>query len=169
MLKHLTVCITTICGKFFKRWEYRTTLPAPEKSICRLRSNSQNWTWNNGLVPNWERSMSRMVYCHCAYLIYMQSTSCEMPGWMNHKLESRSPNINNLRYADDTTLMAESKEHLDEGERREWKSWLKIQHSKNKDHGIWCHHFMANRTGRSNRFYFIGFQNHCRQWLQPWN
>ena len=40
----------------------------------------------------------------------MQSTSCEMPGWMNDKLESR--NINNLRYADDTTPMAESKEEL---------------------------------------------------------
>ena len=44
-------------------------------------------------------------------------------------------NINNLRYADDTNLMAESeegtKEPLDEGERREWKSWLKTQLSKN--------------------------------------
>ena len=44
-------------------------------------------------------------------------------------------NINYLRYADDTTLMAESekelKELLDESERREWKSWLKAQHSEN--------------------------------------
>ena len=42
-------------------------------------------------------------------------------------------NINNLRHADDTTLMAESKElkTLDQGEREEWKSWLKTQHSKN--------------------------------------
>ena len=40
-------------------------------------------------------------------------------------------NINNLRYADDTTLMAESKEALDESERGEWKSWLKTQHSEN--------------------------------------
>ena len=43
-------------------------------------------------------------------------------------------NINNLRCADDTTLMAESKgteEPLDESERGEWKSWLKPQHSKN--------------------------------------
>ena len=44
-------------------------------------------------------------------------------------------NVNNLRYAHDTTLMAESKDELkkslDEGERGEWKSWLKIQHSKN--------------------------------------
>ena len=43
-------------------------------------------------------------------------------------------NINNLRYADDTTLMAESEEelkkHLDESERGEWKSWFKAQHSK---------------------------------------
>ena len=45
-------------------------------------------------------------------------------------------NINNLSYADDTILMAESeeelKEHLEEGERGEWKCWLKTQHSKTK-------------------------------------
>ena len=54
----------------------------------------------------------KAVYRHPAYLTYMQNTSCKMPGWMNHKLESRFPgrNINNLRYADDTTHMAESKE-----------------------------------------------------------
>ena len=40
-------------------------------------------------------------------------------------------NINNRRYADDTTLMAESEEELDESERGEWKSWLKAQHSEN--------------------------------------
>ena len=33
----------------------------------------------------------KAVYCQVAYLTYMQSTSCEMPGWMNHKLESRLP------------------------------------------------------------------------------
>ena len=59
-------------------------------------------------------------------------------------------NINNLRYADDTILMAESEEELKsllkvKGER---KSWLKTQHSKNKDHGIWSYHFMANRWGK---------------------
>ena len=56
-------------------------------------------------------------------------------------------NISNLRYADDTTLMEErrTKDPLDEGERRERKYWLKTQHSKNEDHGIQSHHFMANR------------------------
>ena len=52
----------------------------------------------------------KAVYCHPAYLTYMQSTSYKMPGEMNLKLESR--NINNLRYADDTTLMAEREEEL---------------------------------------------------------
>ena len=56
----------------------------------------------------------KAVYCHPAYLIYMQSTSYEMPGWMKHKLELRLPGekSNNLRYADGTTLMAESEEEL---------------------------------------------------------
>ena len=55
----------------------------------------------------------KAVYCHSVYLTYMQNTSCKMPGWMSYKLESRAGrNINNLRYADDTTLMAESKEEL---------------------------------------------------------
>ena len=53
----------------------------------------------------------KAVYCPLAYLTYMQSTSWEMLGWMKHKLESRLPGeINNLRYTDYTTLMAESKE-----------------------------------------------------------
>ena len=72
-----------------------------------------------------------------------------MLDWMKHKLESRLPrNINNFRYADDTTLiMAESKEL--ESEKGEWKSSLKAQHSENEDHGIWSHHFMENRWGNN--------------------
>ena len=55
----------------------------------------------------------KAVYCHPAYLTYMQSTSCKMPGWMKHKLESRIlGEISIIRYADDTTLRAESKEDL---------------------------------------------------------
>ena len=73
-----------------------------------------------------------------------------MPGWMKHKIARR--NINNLRYADDTTLMAESeeelKEPLEESERRV-KTWLKTQHSRNEEHGIWSHHFVANKWGNS--------------------
>ena len=72
-------------------------------------------------------------------------------------------NINNLRYADDTTLMAESEEELksllmrvkEESE----KVGLKLNIQKTKDHGIWFHHFMANRRGKSgntDRFDLLG-------------
>ena len=77
-------------------------------------------------------------------------------------------NINNLSYADDTTLMAESEEEL--------KSLLmkvKVESEKvglklnieNEDHGILSHHFMGNRWGNSGNsvgLYFGGLQNHCR-------
>ena len=62
--------------------------------------------------------------------------------------------------------MAESKEELKsllkkvKGESE--KVWLKTQYSKNEDHGIWSHHFMANRWGNSDKFYFLRLQNHCR-------
>ena len=77
-------------------------------------------------------------------------------------------NINNLRYANNTTLMAESEEELksvlmkvkEESE----KVGLKLSIQKT-DHGILSHHFMGNRwgnSGKSVRFYFFGLQNHCR-------
>ena len=56
----------------------------------------------------------KAVYCHPPYLTYMQSTSWEMLCWMKHRLESRLPEeiSINLRYADDTTVMAEREEEL---------------------------------------------------------
>ena len=82
------------------------------------------------------------------------------------KIARRS--INNLRYADDPTLMAESEEELKSllmKVKEESESWLKAQHSENEDHDIRSHHFMANRwrnSGNSGRFYFGGLQNHDR-------
>ena len=78
-------------------------------------------------------------------------------------------NINNLRYADDTTLMAESKEELkrllmnvkEESE----KASLKLNFQKTKFMASSSHHFMANRqgnSGNSERRYYFGLQNHCR-------
>ena len=76
-------------------------------------------------------------------------------------------NINNLRYADDTTLMAESKELnslLMKVEQESEKVGLKLNIQKT-DHGIQSHHFMANRwgnRGNSVRLNFLSLQNHCR-------
>ena len=78
-------------------------------------------------------------------------------------------NVNNQRYADDTTLMAEREEKVKsllmkvkEGSER---AGLKLNIRKNEDHGIRSHHFMANRwenIGLSDRLWFLGLQNHCR-------
>ena len=77
-------------------------------------------------------------------------------------------NINNLRYADDTTLTAENEELkslLIKVKEESEKAGLKPQIEKNEDHGIRSHHFMANRwgnDGNSERLYSGGLQNHCR-------
>ena len=113
MPKPLTVWITTNCGKFFKRLEYQTILPTSWK-ICiqvkkqKLEPHMEQWTGSK-----LGKEFVKAVYCHLAYLTYIQRTSCEMgldeaPAGI--KIVGR--NINNLRSADDTTLMAESKEEL---------------------------------------------------------
>ena len=56
----------------------------------------------------------KAVYCHLAYLTYMQRTLCEIPAWNQSQagIKIAGRNISNLRYADDTTIMAESEEEL---------------------------------------------------------
>ena len=84
-------------------------------------------------------------------------------------------NINNFRYADDTTLMAESeeetKEPLDESERGEWKVGLKlnIQKTKIMASGPITSWHIDGETVETGWLYFSALQNHCRWWLQPWN
>ena len=79
----------------------------------------------------------KAVYCHFAYLTYMQRTSWEMPGWMKHKLESRL--LGEISITSDMPVyhpygrkQRGTKESLDESERGEWKSWLKTQIRKAK-------------------------------------
>ena len=126
----------------------------------------------------------KAVYFHSAYLIYMQCTSCKMPGWMKHKLESRllgeisitldmqmTPPLwqNNLRYADDTTLMAESEEELksllmkvqEESEKVGLK--LNIQKIKIMASGpITSWEIDGETVETVSDFIFGGLQNHCR-------
>ena len=74
---------------------------------------------------------------------------------------------NNHSYVDDTTLMAESKEELKSFLMRvkDKREIVVLKLNIQKDHGVWSHHSMANRRGKSgdsNRFYFLGLQNYCR-------
>ena len=77
-------------------------LCADQEATVRTRHVKTDWL-----------QIVKAVHCHPSYLTYMQSISCEMPGWMKHTgIKIAGRNIKNLRYADDTTLMAESEEEL---------------------------------------------------------
>ena len=143
-------------------------LYARQEATVEIRHGTMDWV-------KLQKELVKVIYSHrlfnlnAEYNIWNAGLDEEQVGI---KISGR--NINNLRYADDTNLMAESKE---------WKSFLMImkekretlaiaQHSKYKGRGIWSHHFVANilgKNGNSDRPYFIGLQNHCKWWLQPWN
>ena len=83
------LCVTTNCGKFWKRWEYQTTFPATWEIHMQVKNQQlepyvEQWTGSK-----LGKEYMKAVYCHPAYLTYMQSTSAETLGWMNHKLKSR--------------------------------------------------------------------------------
>ena len=94
--------------------------------------------------------------------------------WLQKQKIARR-NINNLRYADDTTIMAESEEELksllmkvkQESEKVGLK--LNMQKTKIMASGPITSWEIDEETGNSVRLYFWGFQNYCRWWLQPWN
>ena len=88
-LKPLTVWITTNCGKFLKRCEYQTTIAASCETYMQVKKpylepDMERWTGSK-----LGKEYIKAVYCHPAYLSSLQSTSCEILGWMKHKLKSR--------------------------------------------------------------------------------
>ena len=113
MLKPLTVWTIRNCGKFSKRWEYQTTLLASLKTCMQAKKQQLELDMEQHTDSKSGKEYIKAIYCHSAYLTYMKSTSCKTPVWMTHELESKLPGeISNLRYADDTSLMAESEEEL---------------------------------------------------------
>ena len=127
----------------------------------QLELYMEQWT-----VSKLGKEYFKAAYCLPVYLTSMQSTSCEMPYCMKHKLESRLPrrNINSLRYADDTTLMAESEEEL--------KSLLMKLKEESEKAGLKLNILKTNvvapspiiswqigENGSSDKFSLLGFQN----------
>ena len=110
MPKPLTVWITT-------NWKILKEMGIPDHLTCLLRNlyADQKATVRTGCgTMDWfqlGKGVCQAVYCHPGYLIYMQSISCEMLGWIEHKLESKLPGGISIT-SDDTALMAESKEEL---------------------------------------------------------
>ena len=116
----------------------------------------------------------KAVYCQPAYLTYIQSTLCEMPGWMKHKLESRLPGeILVTSFTDDTTLLAESEEELKslltKVKKESEKAGLKLNIKKTKIMvpGPIPSPQINGEQWKQRDFIFLGSK--IRWWLQPWN
>ena len=91
MPKPLTVWITTNCGKFCKRWEYQTILPASWEICIQVKKQQLELDMEQQTGSKLGKQYVKAVYCHPAYLTFMQSTSWEILDWMKHKLESKLP------------------------------------------------------------------------------
>ena len=78
------------CGKFLKRWKHQTTRPASWETYMQVRKQQLKLDMEQQTGSKEEKYV-KTVYCHPAYLTYIQSTSCEILSWMKNKLESRLP------------------------------------------------------------------------------
>ena len=72
-----------------KRWEYQTTWPASWETCVQVKKQQLEPDMEQQTGSKVGKEYIKAVYCHPVYLTYMQSTSCEMPGWIKLKLESR--------------------------------------------------------------------------------
>ena len=107
--KPSTVWITTNCGKFFKRWEYQTTLPASWATYMQVKKQQLELDMEQQTGSKSGKEYVKAVYCHPAYLTYMQNAGLDEA---QVRIKTAERNIHNLRHADDTILMVESKEEL---------------------------------------------------------
>ena len=152
-------------------------LYAGQEATIRTGHGTTDWLLNNRKVQ-----IGKGVHQGCILSSCLFNSYAEYIMWNAGLDESQAGvkiarrNIHNLKYADDTTLMAESEEELKSllmmVKKKSGKDVLKLNIQKNKDHGIQSHHFMANRWGKSgssDRFYFLGLKNHCAEWPQAWN
>ena len=132
--KPLTVWITTNCGKFFKRWEYQTTFTCLLRNLCagqeatvRTRHGTTDWFQIGKRVCQGCILSPWLFNLYAEYIIRNAGLDEAQAG-----IKIGRRNINNLRYADDTTLMAESEEELKSLSMKvKVKTWFNTQHSGN--------------------------------------
>ena len=131
--------LQSLCVDYNKLWKILQEMALPDH-LTRLLRNlyaGQEATVRTGHgTTDWfqiRKGVLKALYCHPAYLTYMQSTSWKMLDWMKHKLESRF--LGEISITPDMQmtphLWHKEKKSLGESERGEWKSWLKTQHSEN--------------------------------------
>ena len=81
--------ISIISGKFLKTWEYQTTLPASWETYMQVKKQHLEPDMEQLTGSKLGKEYVKAVYHYPVYLTYVQSTSCEMLGWIKNKLESR--------------------------------------------------------------------------------
>ena len=134
--KPFTVWITTNGRKFSERWEYQTSRPASWEICMHVKKQQLEWDIEKQIGSKLGKEHVKTIYCHPAHLTYMQSTLCEMLWWIKHRLESRL--LGEISITSDMQMTPpysrkwrRTREPLDESERGEWKSWVKIKHLEN--------------------------------------
>ena len=159
-----------------KLWKIRKEMGIPDHLTCPLRNlyagqeatvrtkhGTMDWFQIGKGVNQGSISFPCLFNLYAEYIMLNPGLDEAVAG-----IKIARGNINTLRYADDTTLMAESEEELNNllmKVKESEKAGFKTHHSKNEDHGIQSHQFMTNRwgnNGNSDRFYFGVLQNHCR-------
>ena len=121
-----------------------------------------------------EKEYIKALYCHPVYLTYVTRNDRLDESQAGINVAGR--NINKHQYADDTTPMPESEKKLKsllmKVKEESKKAGLKLSIQKTKimaSNLITSCHVSWRNNGNSDRFYFLGLQNHCRWWVQPWN
>ena len=165
--KVFAVWIIANCG--IKRWQYQATLPASRETCMQDKKQQLEPGVDNGLVPKWERSTSRLYIVTClfnSYAEYIIRNAGLHDSQARIKIARRH---NHFRYADDTTLMAGSEEKLknllikmkEESEKVGLK--LNIQKTKIMSSGPITSWQIDGGKVETVTDYFLGLQNHCGQ------
>ena len=133
--KPLIVWIPTNCGNFLKRWEYQTTLAASWEACMQVKKQQLALDMKQWTGSKLEKEYVKAgILSPCLFNLYAEKIMWNAgldEAQAGIKIAGR--NNNNLRYTDDATLMTESEEELKSllMKVKDWKSWLKTQHSKN--------------------------------------
>ena len=168
LCQNLWLCGSQQTRKFWKRWECQTTLPASWEIYMQVKKHQLKLHMEQQTGSISGKEYVKAVYCHPAYLTYMQSISCEMLGWMKLKSklpgEISKPQICRWCYPH-CRKRKRTKEPLDESERESEKVGLKLNIQKTKilaSGPINSWKIDGETVETLTDFYYFGLQNHCR-------
>ena len=171
------VWITTNCGNSYRDGNIRPptcllrNLYAGQEATVRTGHKTMNWFKTGKRVCQDYILWPCLFYFYAEYIMWNAGLDKSQAG-----VKTARRNVNNLRYADGPIVMAESKEELKsllmKVKEESGKAGLKLNVQKTKiitSGPIISWQIDGQRNENNGRFYFLGLQNHCRWWLQPWN